>query len=181
MRTAIMVVTVGAVVASVAVGAAIEGQPSPAVAQDGKGRVVALETRVAGLETELATLTSRVDALEGGTSGAADGAQGIAMTPAAVASEPIVFTGTGDTITESFAVMPGTLRFSAVHEGTGNFAVWIYGPQGSMDLPFNEIGYYEGQHVVSVSRTGDFGIGIYEGAAFLEVTADGPWRIEVSQ
>ena len=151
-------------------------------------RLADLETRVAEqgeaitrLGRQAAGLRERIDLLEP--------APDAAVVPdAGQASEPVGggvdlrFEGSSDTVTDPFIVGPGTVRFDAVYNGSSNFAVWIYGPDGTQDLVFNEIGPYEGSQVVPVAATGEFAIGLTAGEAFLEVTgSDGSWRIDVSQ
>ncbi len=60
----------------------------------------------------------------------------------------------------------GFATLKLTHRGDGNFAIWAYG--SDTDLLVNEIGRYTGEVLL-----GD--------AVVLEITADGPWTMALSE
>ena len=72
----------------------------------------------------------------------------------------------GDFVTPIFDAP--TDMWQITHTGESNFVVWYHSSSGS-DLLVNEIEDYEGQVIFDAS-TGD--------AGFIEITADGEWKIE---
>lgn len=86
--------------------------------------------------------------------------------------EPITFSGRGDHATEAFELESGLVRLQAEHQGSSNFAVKLLdGSGGLQELPVNEIGSYSGSRAFSV-RSGTY---------LLDITASGPWTIEITQ
>lgn len=88
------------------------------------------------------------------------------------APEPIVFSGRGDYATETFQLEEGLVRLQAEHQGSSNFAIKLLDGNGDLqELPVNEIGSYSGSRAFSV-RSGTY---------LLDVTASGPWTIQIQQ
>lgn len=75
------------------------------------------------------------------------------------------FSGHGDFVTDIFPATTGSWRFT--HDGSSNFAVWVYTTDGR-DLPVNTIGTYDGTRMISVPAGSN---------AFFAITADGNWTI----
>lgn len=75
------------------------------------------------------------------------------------------FSGHGDYVTDIFPASSGSWRFT--HDGSGNFAVWVYTTDGR-DLPVNTIGTYDGTRMISIPAGSN---------AFFAITADGNWTI----
>lgn len=71
--------------------------------------------------------------------------------------------GSGDDVAILEPPASGLKSTTVTHAGTGNFAIWAYGP--STDLLVNEIGNYSGEALLA------------DGTFLLEITADGPWTI----
>jgi hypothetical protein len=66
----------------------------------------------------------------------------------------------------------GAVRLVAQHKGTSNFAVEVWGDDGSReDIPINEIGNYNGSTLS----------GVHAGSHWLGIDADGDWSITVSK
>jgi hypothetical protein len=96
----------------------------------------------------------------------ADGAWTITIRPVTEAfrwdgSE--VLTGSGDDVAILEPPSSGLQSTTLTHSGSGNFAIWAYGP--STDLLVNEIGNYSGEVLLA------------DGTFLLEITADGAWTI----
>lgn len=82
-------------------------------------------------------------------------------------------TGSGQTATEGFALRSGMAIFNMTHTGNRNFAVWLLGPDGDrIDLLANAIGNFKGQDGLGIKAAGEY---------VLDVSADGPWTIQVNQ
>jgi hypothetical protein len=84
---------------------------------------------------------------------------------------PVVLSGTGDSVVDSpWTEGPGLLQIS--YSGGSNFAIWNYDSNGEkIDLLVNTIGSYEG--TVPLDFADD------ERTTRFEVTASGPWEIEI--
>ena len=97
-------------------------------------------------------------------------------TPTSVVYE---FDDDGDRVVGPFHLVQGLAVISASHGGGANFIVWTQGEGGQRELSFNAIGRYGGTtaHQVSSSRS----LALEPGEHFMEVSADGPWEIAVSQ
>ncbi|NPV60011.1 MAG: hypothetical protein HPY75_10145 [Actinobacteria bacterium] len=92
--------------------------------------------------------------------------------PISVGSPPISFSQGIRFATPYFTLNSGVATFKMTHNGSGNFAVILYGSDGSyIDLLANEIGSYSGSQVVPV-RAGTY---------ILDVEADGKWTIDITQ
>lgn len=88
------------------------------------------------------------------------------------AAAPIVLTGSGQTATQPFRVLGGLTILAATCQCSENFSVEIDTSGGSsVDIPINVIGSY----------TGSVAEGLKGGAYILNVQADGPWRVTVTQ
>ncbi len=93
------------------------------------------------------------------------------VTTQPTASVPLRITGTGDDVV-AFSASGTALRiFTMQHSGTSNFAIWLKDVQGNrVDLLVNEIGSYSGRKSASLST----------GKYYLDITASGPWSVEIS-
>lgn len=91
---------------------------------------------------------------------------------------PQTFTGKGDSVSSPFTLEKGTIKFEIAHDGHSNFAIWLYDREGRrVDLLVNEIGTFEGSKVVGVTgKIFDASPGIH----YLDITADGDWRVVIS-
>lgn len=82
--------------------------------------------------------------------------------------QPVVFEGTGDDVLAVSIAWPAFAR--GTHQGSRNFIAQTTDADGELvDLIFNTIGTYSGEVVLEGWRD----------AVFIEITADGPWRIEL--
>ena len=79
------------------------------------------------------------------------------------------FAGKGDYVTGLCTISSGAWQLT--HDGSSNFAVWIYTTDGR-DLLVNEIGAYNGKKLITIPAGS---------LAFFEITADGNWTIEKAQ
>jgi hypothetical protein len=88
------------------------------------------------------------------------------------------FEGTGDKVLGPFGLVEGIAILTASHSGTKNFIVQLIGAKGGEDYSINAIGAYNGSRGHSIpGRMGRLQADEYR----LNVTADGAWRIDVSQ
>ncbi|MEA0565047.1 hypothetical protein [Lysinibacillus irui] len=86
--------------------------------------------------------------------------------------EALKLSGSGDTATKKFKLDSGFLIIDATHQGSRNFAVKLLDSNAnSLKLVVNEIGNYSGKKIYSIPA------GEYQ----YEVTASGPWTINMSQ
>jgi hypothetical protein len=86
-------------------------------------------------------------------------------------SDTIRFEGAGDDVVD-VEVPDDQLAIARVrHEGASNVAIWSYDANGNeLDLLVNDIGSYAGVRLINLE----------EATRQLEVTADGPWSIELA-
>lgn len=77
--------------------------------------------------------------------------------------------GHGQVVSGYFQPRASRVPFSFSHDGSSNFAVWVWCAGTSRDLAVNEIGPYQGEAVV------DFG----RGPCYWDVEADGNWTIRI--
>jgi PKD repeat protein len=99
--------------------------------------------------------------------------------PSSAPNLPQTFTGRGDTVPSPFMIESGkgAIKFNMHHDGSSNFIIWLYHVSGKREeLVVNEIGYYDGSKLVSVGSWSGASPGIH----YLDVTADGNWRVEIS-
>lgn len=106
----------------------------------------------------------------------ADGPWTVRVTQPAPAGDapglPVRFEGTGPTASPFFVAPGGLLRFEFSHQGDGYFGVTLLNAQGRpVDLVANELGVL----------TGSKATGAEPGAYLLDVAADGPWWVSISQ
>ena len=113
------------------------------------------------------------------------------------ATEPQVFEGQGSTFTNRFDITDGILYLTATHQGSSEFAVQILtdwhlqsqsatgalhsgtgSPRGSV-ATVKASGSYDGIRAHQVSPAQLFGL--TPGTYLMQVTADGSWKIELSQ
>jgi hypothetical protein len=93
-------------------------------------------------------------------------------TPVPTAS-PIDLTGTGQQASQKFHLTSGLAIFNMKHSGESNFAIWLLDSNGNkVDLMVNEIGSFDGSKAEHITTAGDY---------VLDITADGPWTVEVQQ
>jgi hypothetical protein len=94
-----------------------------------------------------------------------------APTPSGTASGSLTFSGSGDDVQSFTATGYGIRIFSMSYNSDDNFIVWLKDSNGNkLDLLANEIGSYSGKHSSSLDT----------GTYYLDVTASGPWRIELT-
>ncbi len=93
------------------------------------------------------------------------------VTTAATTKAPLILSGTGDDVV-SFTSTGTALRvFTMKHSGKSNFAVVLKEGDGTyLKLLANEIGAYSGKKSEQLST----------GKYYLDVTADGPWTIQIA-
>jgi PKD repeat protein len=99
--------------------------------------------------------------------------------PSTAPSLPQTFTGSGADVPSPFMLESGmgAVKFKMHHEGSSNFIIWLYHVNGDKEeLLVNEIGYYDGSTLVSVGGWTGSSPGIH----YIDVEADGNWRIEIS-
>ncbi|HNR44803.1 MAG TPA: hypothetical protein PKH80_06525 [Methanofastidiosum sp.] len=83
---------------------------------------------------------------------------------------PLVFTGSGHDVVAFTATGSGLRIFSGQHSGTGNFMVWIKNEEGKLvGGAANCIGNCSGKMSQRLTP----------GKYYLDITANGPWRIEI--
>lgn len=87
-------------------------------------------------------------------------------------SVPIALKGAGDTATDMFSLNQGYAIVKASHTGSSNFILHLLDQAGKKISLVNEIGNYDGSTFALIKN---------EGKHLLNVKADGPWSIEVSQ
>ncbi len=87
-------------------------------------------------------------------------------------SAPLIISGTGDDVVSFNANGAGLRIFAMQHSGSGNFAVILKdGDGGYLSLLANDIGRYQGKKSNQLST----------GKYYLDVTANGPWSIQISR
>lgn len=105
----------------------------------------------------------------------ADGAWNVTVTqpkPTSGMRIPTDLSGIGDNASEPLQLGAGLRRFAMAHDGSSNFAVWLIDSKGNrVDLLANEIGSWDGEKAVGISRAG---------VHYLDITADGTWSIKVT-
>ena len=82
-----------------------------------------------------------------------------------------VFEGSGDGVTPEIDLQEGVVVLKAEHQGASNFDVNLLVEEGESTLSVEAVGSYAGERAHQVSA----------GRLRIEVKADGPWKIEVSQ
>ncbi len=113
------------------------------------------------------------------------------------ASEPQVFEGQGSAFTDRFDITDGILYLTATHQGGSEFAVQILtdwhlqsqsatgalhsgtGSPRGLVASIETSGAYDGVRAHQVSPANLFGL--TPGTYLMQVTADGAWKIEVTQ
>ena len=78
-----------------------------------------------------------------------------------------------------FTLAQGIVSLEAQHSGSSNFVVKLFGSNSQDELTINEIGEYSGERAHAVDADALFGL--KPGEHNLEITADGPWTINVLQ
>ena len=93
-----------------------------------------------------------------------------AQATAAPTTQPLSFSGSGDSVTDAFTAN-GFTTFTATHSGDHNFVVRLLDADSGklVHLLVNEIGDYSGQ----VAK------GLDGGTYKITITADGPWSVTV--
>lgn len=93
--------------------------------------------------------------------------------PTTAEPPPQKLTGTGQAATKFFSLKPGAANFRVSHEGDGLFAPYLLKSDGKgLTNLANELGKFTGEKRVDITE---------EGIYLVDVTATGPWTIEVSQ
>ncbi|MCA1789429.1 MAG: hypothetical protein LC667_06105 [Thioalkalivibrio sp.] len=96
----------------------------------------------------------------------ADGFWTFTVLPRTEAPQPGAYIeGVGDMVL-NFAEIEGR-ALSLTHDGSSNFAVFAYPPEGRRDVLVNEIGAYSGR------------VRLVPGTSFVEIQADGRWTLAV--
>lgn len=91
--------------------------------------------------------------------------------PSTGSTPPLSLTGESYGVTDAINLTSGLKTFSFSHDGKANFIVILYRKDGSIrGLLVNKIGQYEGEKAVSI-----YSQGLY----YIDVVADGSWKIEV--
>jgi hypothetical protein len=91
----------------------------------------------------------------------------------AVEKNNIALSGTGQQATKKFNLKSGLAVFTMKHTGSSNFAINLLDSSGeSVDLLVNEIGSFSGKKALGIPADGQY---------LLDVTADGPWSVTISQ
>ncbi|MGE7951816.1 hypothetical protein [Lysinibacillus xylanilyticus] len=86
--------------------------------------------------------------------------------------EALKLSGSGDTVTKKVKLDDGFVIIDATHQGSRNFAVKLLDSNANtLKLVVNEIGNYSGKKVYAIPA----------GEYLYEVTASGPWTINMSQ
>lgn len=81
--------------------------------------------------------------------------------------------GSGPEATRKFTLGKGLATFKLSHSGQSNFIVWLRNSKGEiLDLLANDIGPWNGIAAVNIWRDGQY---------LLDVDADGPWSVSISQ
>lgn len=93
--------------------------------------------------------------------------------------KPVNFSGSGDELTAEFDLTNGLLVLEASHSGSGNFIVQLLSAEGDRELSINAIGAYSGVRGHQVKEGALFALA--PGAFRVEVNADGPWTVDLSQ
>ena len=87
-------------------------------------------------------------------------------------SPPQQIEGHGHAVSPFLALQDGLVRFEMTHDGDSNFIIWLLDDSGSrVDLLVNEIGQFDGSTA----------LGIDPGSYILDITADGNWKIGITQ
>lgn len=88
-------------------------------------------------------------------------------------SEPILLTGVGQQASKQFELLAGLATVKLTHDGTSNFAVWVFDSMGErIELLVNETGIFDGSKAFSVPADGKY---------LLDVSADGAWQVTIQQ
>jgi len=83
------------------------------------------------------------------------------------------FSGTGDTASSAFTLDAGLAVFDMTHIGSSNFIVHLLDMDGHVvEYLANEIGDYDGSAAVGIDTQGSY---------YLDIDADGPWSISITQ
>jgi hypothetical protein len=99
--------------------------------------------------------------------------------PVTAPSAPQTFTGTGPAVPQPFRLEAGTAIFHMSHQGTSNFAIWLYDRDGHrVELLVNEIGTFDGSTIVGVTSGG---FGARPGIHYIAIDADGTWQVTLQQ
>jgi hypothetical protein len=107
---------------------------------------------------------------------AASGPWSVEITPsvsamAAITGTPLIFKGYGDDVISFTSTGTGLRIFTMKYSGGGNYIIWLKDSQGNnIDLLVNDIGSYNGKKSAKLT-SGDY---------YLDITASGPWSIEIN-
>ena len=92
-------------------------------------------------------------------------------------SDPVTFDGSGNPVTSRVQLLEGQVVLKMRHRGTSMFVVRLLPESGAATVSISTIGSYTGARLHRVRKDG--GPGLAPGLHRLEITADGPWRIEL--
>lgn len=90
--------------------------------------------------------------------------------PTATPIPPITLEGTGQTVTDPFTPPAAISRVILAHEGSRNFIVQVFRPDGTEVGLVNKIGRYAGIRALLATDAGEY---------YFEVNADGKWLIRI--
>lgn len=92
--------------------------------------------------------------------------------------KPVSLEGVGDAVAGPILLEEGLARFSFTHDGSLNFAVWLYSADGAaVDLLVNDIGPYNGSKAVGVQQ--DSFLGAKPGIHVLFIKASRNWTASI--
>jgi hypothetical protein len=99
------------------------------------------------------------------------GTANVDILPSAPSKTPIHISGSASDLKKFDTYISGAYIFTSTYSGEGNFIVRIKDSTGSsVDLAANAIGSYHGSKMVK----------LYADTYYVEVTANGPWSIDIS-
>lgn len=88
-------------------------------------------------------------------------------------AKPISLSGTGQAATEKFELKAGLATAKMTHQGSSNFSIFLMNSKGERtELLVNEIGDFDGSKALTIPSDGQY---------LLDVSASGPWTVEIKQ
>lgn len=93
--------------------------------------------------------------------------------PHVARNAPVSLAGTGEQVTDFFALDTGLATFEITHDGYSDFEIWLYDSYGTrLERLVSDYGTYNGLCMANISKRGIF---------LMSVLADGHWIVNVSQ
>ena len=93
--------------------------------------------------------------------------------PAPEPPKPINLSGTGNMATDKFQLISGLATFKFSYTGESNFIVYLLDNDGNkVELVANEINSSAGSKATNITASGTY---------LLDVEADGPWTVDITQ